>query len=108
MQLSPYIDLFLGSLLAIGAVARLRHAQTLYVLPVSLFGASTAAAELPELARERSGGHEALRARVVAAVRRVSFFVVPSFVAFVVLGDVLVEGHLSPARSVPATSRSSG
>ena len=92
VQLSSYIDLFLGSLLAIGAVARLRYAQTLYVLPVSLFGASTAAAELPELARERSGDHEALRTRVVAAVRRVSFFVVPSFVAFVLLGDVLVAG----------------
>jgi putative peptidoglycan lipid II flippase len=92
VQLSSYIDLFLGSLLAIGAVARLRYAQTLYVLPVSLFGASTAAAELPELARERAGDHEALRARVVAAVRRVSFFVVPSFVAFVLLGDVLVAG----------------
>jgi putative peptidoglycan lipid II flippase len=92
VQISSYLDLFLGSLLAIGAVARLRYAQTLYVLPVSLFGASTAAAELPELARERSVGNEALRARVVAAVSRVSFFVVPSFVAFVLLGDVLVAG----------------
>jgi putative peptidoglycan lipid II flippase len=92
VQLSSYIDLFLASLLAIGAVARLRYAQTLYVLPVSLFGASTAAAELPELSRERSVGHEALRSRVVAAVRRVSFLVVPSFVAFVLLGDVLVAG----------------
>ncbi len=92
VQLSSYVDLVLASLLAIGAVARLRYAQTLYVLPVSLFGASTAAAELPELARERSIGHEALRARVVAAVRRVSFLVVPSFVAFALLGDVLVAG----------------
>jgi putative peptidoglycan lipid II flippase len=92
VQLSSYIDLFLASMLAIGAVARLRYAQTLYVLPVSLFGASTAAAELPELARERSVGHEALRARVSAAVRRVSFLVVPSLVGFVLLGDVLVAG----------------
>jgi len=92
VQLSSYVDLVLASLLAIGAVARLRYAQTLYVLPVSLFGASTAAAELPELARERAGTPEALRARASAAVRRVSFFVVPSLVAFVALGDVLVAG----------------
>jgi putative peptidoglycan lipid II flippase len=92
VQLSSYVDLVLASLLAIGAVARLRYAQTLYVLPVSLFGSSTAAAELPELARERAAGDEALRARVIAAIRRVSFFVVPSFVAFVLLGDVLVAG----------------
>lgn len=92
VQLSSYVDLVLASLLAIGAVARLRYAQTLYVLPVSLFGASTAAAELPELARERTGATDALRARASAAVRRVSFFVVPSLVAFVALGDVLVAG----------------
>jgi putative peptidoglycan lipid II flippase len=92
VQLSSYIDLVLASLLAIGAVARLRYAQTLYVLPVSLFGASVAAAELPELARERGGSHDALRERVVGAVRRVSFLVVPSLVAFILLGDVLVAG----------------
>jgi putative peptidoglycan lipid II flippase len=92
VQLSSYVDLVLASLLAIGAVARLRYAQTLYVLPVSLFGASVAAAELPELARERGGELDALRARASAAVRRVSFFVVPSLVAFVLLGDVLVAG----------------
>jgi putative peptidoglycan lipid II flippase len=92
VQLSSYVDLVLASLLAIGAVARLRYAQTLYVLPVSLFGASVAAAELPELARERGGSHDALRERVVAAVRRVSFFVIPSLVAFILLGDVIVAG----------------
>ena len=92
VQLSGYLDLVLASLLAIGAVARLRYAQTLYLLPISLFGMSVAAAELPELARERDGAIGALRERTVAAVRRVAFFVVPSFVAFVALGDVLVAG----------------
>jgi putative peptidoglycan lipid II flippase len=92
VQLSSYFDLVLASLLAIGAVARLRYAQTLYVLPISLFGASVAAAELPELARERAGADDVLRARASGAVRRVSFFIVPSFVAFVLLGDVLVAG----------------
>src|SRR5690606_12169467 len=53
VQLSSYVDMVLASLLAIGAVAHLRYAQTLYVLPISLFGMSVAAAELPELARER-------------------------------------------------------
>ncbi len=92
VQLSTYVDMVLGSLLAIGALARIRYAQTLYVLPVSLFGMSIAAAELPELARERSNAIEALRERATAAARRVSFFVVPSFVAFVVLGQVIVAG----------------
>lgn len=92
VQLSTYVDMVLASLLAIGALARIRYAQTLYVLPVSLFGMSVAAAELPELARERYSATEALRERAIAAARRVAFFVVPSFVAFVLLGDVIVAG----------------
>jgi putative peptidoglycan lipid II flippase len=92
VQLSGYLDLVLASLLAIGAVARLRYAQTLYLLPISLFAMSVAAAALPELARDRDRAVGALRERTAAAVRRVSFFVVPSFVAFLAIGDVLVAG----------------
>jgi putative peptidoglycan lipid II flippase len=92
VQLSSYVDLMLASLLAIGAVAHLRYAQTLYILPISLFGMSVAAAELPELARERGSATQALRERMVAALGRVAFFVVPSFAAFVLLGEVFVAG----------------
>jgi putative peptidoglycan lipid II flippase len=92
VQLSGYLDLVLASLLAIGAVARLRYAQTLYLVPVSLFAMSVAAAALPDLARDRDVALGALRERTRAAVRRVAFFVVPSFAAFVAVGDVLVAG----------------
>jgi putative peptidoglycan lipid II flippase len=92
VQLSGYLDLVLASLLAVGAVARLRYAQTLYLLPISLFAMSVAAAALPELARESGAGSGALRERTAAAVRRVAFFIVPSFAAFVAIGDVLVAG----------------
>jgi putative peptidoglycan lipid II flippase len=92
VQLSGYLDLVLATLLAIGAVARLRYAQTLYLLPISLFAMSVAAAALPELARDRAGAVGALRERTAAAVQRVAFFVVPSFVAFLSIGDVLVAG----------------
>lgn len=92
VQISAYVDVWLASLLAVGAVTRLQFAQTLYVLPVSLFGMSVAAAALPELARDRAGAAGALRERTAAAVRRVAFYVVPSAVAFIVLGDVLTAG----------------
>jgi putative peptidoglycan lipid II flippase len=90
VQLSAYVDLLLASVLAIGAVSRLRYAQTLYVLPISLFAISVAAAELPELSQERAVATEALRARASAAARRAAFYVVPSCVGFVLLGDVFV------------------
>jgi putative peptidoglycan lipid II flippase len=92
VQLSTYVDMVLGSLLAIGAVARLRYAQALYVLPISLFGMSIAAAELPDLARDRAQGTAALRERTIAAATRVAFFVVPSFVAFELIGEIFVAG----------------
>jgi len=92
VQISGYVDLWLATALAVGAVSRLRYAQTLYLLPISLFAMSVAAAALPDLARDRDGAIGALRERTVAALRRVAFFVVPSFVAFLALGDVLVAG----------------
>lgn len=92
VQLSAYVDMVLASLLAVGAVARMRYAQTLYVLPLSLFAMSIAAAELPELARDRNSAISALRERAIAALSRASFYVVPSFVAFLLLGNVFVAG----------------
>jgi putative peptidoglycan lipid II flippase len=105
VQLSGYLDLMLASLLAVGAFTRLRYAQTLYVLPVSLFAMSVAAAALPELARERAGALGALLERTVGAVRRVAFYVVPSFVAFVSMGDVLVAGFYETGEFGPADVR---
>jgi putative peptidoglycan lipid II flippase len=92
VQISGYVDLWLATLLAIGAVSRMRYAQTLYLLPISLFAMSVAAAALPDLARDRDSAIGALRERTVAALRRVAFFVVPSFVAYIAIGDVLVAG----------------
>jgi putative peptidoglycan lipid II flippase len=90
VQLSGYVDIFLASLLAIGAVSTLTYAMTLYLLPVSLFGMSVAAAELPELSRQRGAALEVLRERANAALSRISFYIVPSFVGFLLLGDVIV------------------
>lgn len=90
VQLSGWVDMVLASLLAVGGVAAIGYAQTLYVLPVSLFGMSVAAAELPELARRRGGAIEVLRDRTRSALQRMAFFVVPSFVGFVLLGDIIV------------------
>ncbi|GIU85235.1 MAG: hypothetical protein KatS3mg008_2010 [Acidimicrobiales bacterium] len=49
VQVMAYVDLVLASLLAVGAVAALGYAQVLYMLPISLFAMSVAAAELPAL-----------------------------------------------------------
>ncbi len=93
-QLSSYIDVSLASLLSTGgAVATLLYTQTIYLLPVSLFGMSISNAELPEMASQ-VGSPESISAalcrRLNSAMQRVSFFIIPSIVAFFVLGDSIV------------------
>src|SRR5687767_13699356 len=53
IQISAFIDEIIASYLPIGAVAGLTFAQSLYTLPVSLFGMSVSAAELPAMSRDR-------------------------------------------------------
>jgi putative peptidoglycan lipid II flippase len=92
LQISAYVDQILASLLPAGAVAALGYAQTLYTLPVSLFGMSISAAELPFMSSALGSDSEIaaqLRARLEAAMRRVAFFIVPSAVAFAALGNMI-------------------
>jgi putative peptidoglycan lipid II flippase len=89
VQISGYLDIFLAGFLFEGAIAALTYAQTIYMLPVSLFGMSIAVAELPEMARQGMEQGSLLRQRLEAGLRRVTFLVVPSAIAYLVLGDVI-------------------
>ena len=93
VQISAYVDSWLGSFLGTGAVAALAYAQTLYTLPVSLFGMAVSAAELPAMSSALGGPAEianSLRQRLQYGLQQIAFFVIPSAVGFVVLGDVIV------------------
>ena len=92
LQLSAYIDGLLASLLPVGGVSALANAQALYTLPVSLFGMSISAAELPAMSSTLGTDEQVattLRQRIAASTKRVGFFVVPSAVGFIALGDVI-------------------
>lgn len=98
VQVSAYIDNMIASLLSAGAVAALGYAQTLALLPVSLFGMSVAAVSLTEMSRSR--GEEVAssttesqtrqRAQLNQGLLQIAFFVVPSMIAFIALGDVVI------------------
>jgi putative peptidoglycan lipid II flippase len=93
VQISAYVDTIIASLLPTGGVAGLSYAQVLYTLPVSLFGMSVSAAELPAMSSvtgEKSERLGQLRTRLDGGLRQIAFFVVPSAVAFLALGDVIV------------------
>ena len=91
VNLGGWLDFTLAAYLATGAVASLGYAQTLYLLPISLFGMSVAASELPELSRDRQRGAVALRGEVSAAMERVGYFLIPSTLAYVFLGEVVTS-----------------
>lgn len=101
IQLSAYIDALLASLLPTGAVTGLANAQLLYTLPVSLFGMSVSAAELPAMSGAMgvdSSGAETVRRRLNSGLRQIAFFVVPSAVSFLALGDVIAAALLQTGR----------
>jgi putative peptidoglycan lipid II flippase len=76
-----------------GGVAALAYAQTIYLLPISLFGMSISAAALPSMsAAQGEGGdeaREALRVQLQRGLRAIAYPVVPAVVAMLVLGDVI-------------------
>jgi putative peptidoglycan lipid II flippase len=101
VQISAYVDSFLATLLGTGAVAGLANAQTLYLLPVSLFGMSISAAELPAMSStlgDRERVNTLLRDRLNTALRRIAFFIVPSAAAFLALGDVITAALFKAGR----------
>ncbi|MBM3771905.1 MAG: murein biosynthesis integral membrane protein MurJ [Acidimicrobiia bacterium] len=108
VQISAYIDLLLASLLPTGAVTGLANAQLIYTLPISLFGMSVAAAELPTMsgaAAVNPHGDHVVRDRLGAALRQVAFFAVPSAAAFLALGDTVAAAVLQTGRFSAADAR---
>ncbi len=92
VQISAYVDAIIASFLGDGPTALLQYTQSLYTLPVSLFGMSISAAELPAMASALGDDVEVssqLRARLDAGLKRIAVFIVPSSMAFLAFGDVL-------------------
>lgn len=92
VQISAYVDAWIASFLIAGSVAALTYAQNLSVLPVSLFGMSVAVAELPAMSSLRGDDASiatAMRARLESGMRTIAFWIVPSAMAFVAIGDLV-------------------
>jgi putative peptidoglycan lipid II flippase len=94
VQLSAYVDAWLASYLGNGAVSSFTYAQAIYVLPISLFGMAISAAELPGMARAVGTTAEIaayLRGRLSDGLDRIAYFIVPSVIALMTLGDLIVH-----------------
>jgi putative peptidoglycan lipid II flippase len=92
VQISAFVDELIASWLPTGSVAVFAYSQVLYVLPVSLFGMAVSAAELPVMASATGTPAEVasyLRGRLDGGLERIAFFIIPSAIAFLALGDVI-------------------
>jgi putative peptidoglycan lipid II flippase len=92
VQISGYVDQWLASLLIGGSVAVLGYAQNVSILPISLFGMSIAASELPAMSSaigEIDVVDAEIRRRLDEGLRRIAFYIVPSAAAFLLLGDIV-------------------
>jgi putative peptidoglycan lipid II flippase len=101
VQLSAYVDQIISTWLPIGAPAAIQNAQLLSTLPVSLFGMAVSAAELPAMSRVTGNDAERfaqLRTRLDNGLRQIAFFVVPSAVAFLALGDIIAAALFQTGR----------
>lgn len=109
VQVSSWVDTAYASLISERAVSALSYAQTIALLPVSLFGMAISAAELPEMSadaiKSRDERAAAIRERLAAGLQRMAFFVAPSAVAFLFLGDLIAATLLESGKFTAADSR---
>jgi putative peptidoglycan lipid II flippase len=101
VQISAYIDQILSSYLGAQVVSGIAYAQTLYLLPFSLFGISIAAAELPDMARvgaDDAAAQTKLRERLAASTRKLGFLIMPSSVGLMLLGQDVASVVLQTGR----------
>lgn len=101
VQISGFLDLLIASLASAGTLATLSYAQLLYLLPISVFAMSVAAAELPEMA---VAGPDELHRRITSGLGRIGFFLVFVTAAYVaggrhVVGLVFEGGDLGADRA---------
>jgi putative peptidoglycan lipid II flippase len=101
IQISAFVDEFLATFLGQGAVIAMTYAQSLYTLPVSLFGMSVSAAELPAMSKALGTDQvvaETLRKRLNPGLQRIAFFIIPSAMAFLTLGDIIAAALYQTGR----------
>jgi putative peptidoglycan lipid II flippase len=107
VQISAYVDTALASLLPVGANAVMGYVQSIYLLPVSLFGVGAAAAALPEMsaqAADPQAGRARLRQQTGESLTRVAFTTVPATLAFLVVPDQIVGALYQTGRFDASTT----
>ena len=89
-QAKRLVDLFLASQV-LGGLTYFKLADSVSVLPISLFGLSIAKASLPQMSRQFGKNLEGFRNTFVASYRQILFFIVPASIFIAVLRVPIVR-----------------
>jgi putative peptidoglycan lipid II flippase len=108
VQISNYIDNYIASFLPDGLVSTFGYASAIFVLPVSLFGMSVSASQLPEMSSAIGSDAEisaTLRRILERGLRHIAYFVIPSAAAFLAFGDTIAAVVLQSGNFTAQDSR---
>lgn len=85
-QISDRVAIALASLVSVSSVTLLTFAQQLFIVPISLFGATIAQAALPILSKEQSKGEpEAFKGTLLTSMHQILFLTLPAAAILIVL-----------------------
>jgi putative peptidoglycan lipid II flippase len=91
VQISALVDSAIASWLPTGAVTALANVTQLYQLPVGLFGMGVSSAALPSMSAAAADNVvDLLRERLLGGQRTIAVLVIPSMIAFLAFGDVMI------------------
>ncbi len=106
VQVSALVDTAIATMLPTGALAAFANATQLYQLPVSLFGMGVSSAALPMMsAAAAENVIDVLRDRLLGGQRAIAVLVIPSMVAFLAFGDVIIALLLQGGKFTGADTR---
>src|SRR3989442_10874808 len=106
VQLSAYVDMLIASWMPSGTVAAFGYAQTIYLLPVSLFGMAVSAAALPSMSAD-ADVREKLHGQTGAGLRTITFSGGAAGAGFLGLGDGICADTF-PSTDLPGRDTRSG
>ena len=106
-QINVLVGTMLASLLPTGGVSWLWYADRIVELPLGIFAISLGTAVLPSMSRQAANGDMAALVRSLSfALRVIAFFIIPSMVALIVLGEPIIAVLFQRGRfSVADTSQ---
>ncbi len=91
VQIGGFVDLAFASMFPAGAVTCLSLAQTVALLPLSVFGSSFAVPQLTEFSRSKAKASDSMSPAMARNIYRVFFLSTPTCIGYIFFGEDLMR-----------------